>query len=141
MKVSATGTERTAQLTIRSLVQTDKTDVLTIEQKNIPDGRLKDSLALVAIYQVTKGENWKYTWKPELPLSDSNWPGVLFDTVDGELRVVDLSLLDYNMEGSLPNEIGWLTEIIKIKLQRNKLSGPLPASINRLTNLTHLYIT
>lgn len=141
VKVSATGTERTAQLTIRSLVQTDKTDVLTIEQKNIPDGRLKDSLALVAIYQATKGENWKYTWKPELPLSDSNWPGVLFDTVDGELRVVDLSLLDYNMEGSLPNEIGWLTEIIKIKLQRNKLTGPLPASINRLTNLTHLYIT
>jgi len=30
VKVSTTGTERTAQLTIRSLVQTDKTDVLTI---------------------------------------------------------------------------------------------------------------
>ena len=141
VKVSATSAERTARLTIRSLVQTSKTDVLTIEQKIIPDGRLKDSLALVAIYQATKGENWQYAWKPELPLSDSNWPGVFFDTVDGELRVVDLSLSDYNMEGSLPNEIGWLTEIIKIKLQRNKLSGLLPASINRLTNLTHLYIT
>lgn len=74
---------------------------------------MKDSLALVAIYQATKGENWQYAWKPELPLSDSNWPGVFFDTVDGELRVVDLSLSDYNMEGSLPNEIGWLTEITK----------------------------
>lgn len=141
VKISAANTERTAKLTIRSLVQTNKTDLLTIEQKNIPDGRLKDSLALVAIYQATKGENWEYPWKPELPLSDSNWPGVFFDTVNGELRVVDLSLSDFNLEGSLPNEIGWLTEIIKIKLQRNKLSGPLPASMNRLTNLTHLYIT
>lgn len=141
VNVSSTNIERTARLTIRSLVETGKTDVLIVEQKIIPDGRLKDSLALMAIYQATKGENWQYAWKPELPLSESNWPGVFFDTVDGELRVVDLSLLSYNMEGSLPNEIGWLTQITKIKLQRNKLSGPLPASINRLTNLTHLYIS
>lgn len=141
VKVSASNEERAARLTIKSLVQTNKTDLLTIEQRNIPDGRLKDSLALIAIYQAAQGEKWKYNWKPELPLSDSNWPGVFFDMIDGQLRVVDLSLLDYNMEGYLPNEIGWLTEIVKIKLQRNKLSGPLPASINRLTKLTHLYIT
>lgn len=141
VKVAATSSERTAQLTIQSLVQAEKTDILTIEQKYIPDGRMKDSLALVAIYQATKGENWAYPWKPELPLSESNWPGVFFDMVDGELRVVDLSLMSFNLEGSLPNEIGWLTEVIKIKVQHNKLSGTLPASLNRLTNLTHLYIT
>lgn len=141
VKASAATGERSAQLTIKSLVQTDKSDQITIEQKIIPDGRLKDSLALVALYQATNGDHWTYNWKLELPLSDGNWPGVFFDNVNGQLRVVDLSLAQFNLEGSLPNEIGWLTEIIKIKVQRNKLSGPLPASMNRLTNLTHLYLT
>ncbi|MGP1540154.1 BACON domain-containing protein [Bacteroides pyogenes] len=141
VKAAAADAERKAVLTVRSLIQTGKTDMLTVEQKKIPAGRMKDSLALVALYEATGGEHWTYPWKLEMPLSDENWPGVFFDHVNGELRVVDLSLLDYNMEGSLPNEIGWLTEVIKIKLQRNKLSGPLPAGINRLTKLTHIYIT
>ncbi|RYA67523.1 Two component regulator three Y domain protein, partial [Enterobacter cloacae complex sp. 4DZ3-17B2] len=96
---------------------------------------------MVALYRATKGENWVYGWKFELPLSDKNWPGVFFDTVNGELRVVDLSLSQFNLEGNLPHEIGCLTELTKIKLQRNKLSGTLPASFNRLKNLTHIYLT
>ena len=131
---------RTAQLRIKSLVQPDKTDILTVEQKIIPAGRMKDSLALVAIYQATNGEHWTYPWKFELPLSDSNWPGVFFDEVDGQLRVIDLSLGKFNLEGTLPNELGWLTEVIKIKFYENNLSGPLPASINRLTKLTHIFL-
>lgn len=140
-KASATTGLRQAQLKFKSLIQTDKTAVLNISQDLIPTGRMKDSLALVALYQATNGEKWTYNWKLELPLSDSNWPGVFFDTINGELRVIDLSLLSFNLEGSLPNEIGWLTEVVKIKVQKNKLSGPLPASINRLTNLTHLYLS
>lgn len=141
VKISSTISERSTRLIVTSLSQSDKKDTLSIEQKNIPDGRLKDSLALVALYRATKGENWVYGWKFELPLSDRNWPGVFFDTVNGELRVVDLSLSQFNLEGNLPHEIGWLTELIKIKLQRNKLFGTLPASFNRLKNLTHLYLT
>lgn len=141
VKVSATTEARSVQLTIKSLVQTNKKDVLTIDQKVIPSGRLKDSLALIAIYQATNGDKWAYRWKPELVMSDSNWPGVSFDVINGELRVVDLSLQSLNLEGTLPNEIGWLTEVVKIKIQSNKLSGPLPASINRLTNLTHFYMS
>ncbi|NCC10656.1 MAG: hypothetical protein EOM31_09175 [Bacteroidia bacterium] len=140
-KASAATGLRQAQLRLKSLIQPDKTDVLNIEQNIIPSGRMKDSLALVALYQATGGERWLYNWKLELPLSDSNWPGVFFDTINGELRVIDLSLLSFNLEGSLPNEIGWLTEVVKIKVQKNKLSGPLPNSINRLTNLTHLYLS
>lgn len=140
VRADASSGERTAHLKITSLVQADKTDVLTVEQKIIPAGRMKDSLALVAIYQATNGERWTYPWKFELPLSDSNWPGVFFDEVDGQLRVIDLSLGKFNLEGTLPNELGWLTEVIKIKFYENNLSGPLPASINRLTKLTHIFL-
>ena len=141
VKVSGTTVERSAKLTIKSLVQTDKEDMLTVEQKVIPEGRTKDSLALIAIYQATNGDKWEYRWKPELPLSENNWPGIFVDVINGELRVVDLSLSDKKLEGTLPNEIGWLTEVTKIKISNNKLSGPLPASINKLTNLTHLYMS
>lgn len=137
---SSTSTARSTRLMIRSLLQPDKTDFLTIDQQIIPSGRLKDSLALVAIYQATGGERWNYSWKFELSLSEGNWPGVFFDEINGELRVIDLSLASSNLEGSLPNEIGWLTEVVKIKVQSNKLSGALPASLNRLTNLTHFYL-
>lgn len=137
---AATG-ERTAQLVIQSLVQDDKKNTLDIEQKIIPSGRLKDSLALVAIYNATGGERWLYNWKFELPLSEGNWPGVFFDVIDGELRVIDLSLGQFNLEGTIPNEIGWLSKVAKIKMQRNKIYGPMPASMNRLTELTHIYLS
>lgn len=139
--VSSTTTGRSAQLTIRSIAQPDKMDVLAIDQQVIPSGRMKDSLALVAIYQATGGEHWDYPWKFELPLSEKNWPGIFMDEINGEFRVIDLSLLSFKLEGSLPNEIGWLSEVTKIKVQNNKLSGALPASLNRLTNLTHLYLS
>lgn len=139
--VSATSDARSVQLQIQSLLQPNVTKVLNIDQKIIPTGRLKDSLALVAIYNATHGERWTYSWKFELPLSESNWPGIFVDVVNGELRVVDLSLMSFNLEGTLPNELGWLSEVVKMKFTRNKLEGPLPASINRLTKLTHMYIS
>lgn len=139
--VSSTTAARSAQLEIHSLIQPDKVKMLNIDQKIIPSGRLKDSLALVAIYNATHGERWTYNWKFELPLSETNWPGIFVDVVGGELRVVDLSLMSFNLEGTLPNELGWLSAMTKLKVQRNKLEGPLPASVNRLTNLTHMYLS
>lgn len=139
--VSATSAARSVQLRVESLVQPNVTKMFNIDQKIIPSGRLKDSLALVAIYNATHGERWTYSWKFELPLSESNWPGVFVDVVNGELRVVDLSLSSFNLEGTLPNELGWLSEVVKLKLSRNKLEGTLPASINRMTKLTHIYLS
>lgn len=138
---SAATSVRSAQLVIKSLVDSNVKDALTVDQRVIPDGQMKDSLALLAIYNATNGAKWIYPWKIGMPLNETNYPGVFFDRINGEQRVIDLSLLDFGLEGSLPNEIGWLSQLVKLKLQRNKLSGTLPASMNRLVNLTHLYIS
>lgn len=141
-KAETTSAERSAVLTVRSTIQTNRFDQITVTQRPLSPGRMKDSLALVAIYKSANGDKWTYPWKLELPLNQTNYPGVFFDMVDGELRVIDLFLNSYNLEGSLPNEIGWLTELVKLNLSRNnKLTGPLPVSIGKLTKLRDLRIT
>lgn len=131
--VGAFAGNRSGTLTIQSVIDADKKDILTLTQKNIPEGRLKDSLALVAIYNSTNGANWTYRWKLEMPITERDWQGISL-TEDG--RVVDISLTNNNLEGSIPDEIGWLTEMTKIKMFTNKLSGPIPESMDKLVKLT-----
>lgn len=110
-------------------------DTLRITQNVIPAGRLKDSLALVALYYSTNGPNWEGAWKLEQPIDE--WVGIFLDND----RVIDISLGSRNLEGTLPEELGWMTELTKIKFYSNKLSGPIPASFNKLINLTHIFMS
>jgi len=94
-----------------------------------------DSLALVALYNSTGGENWnnKTNWLTG-PLS--TWFGVV--TENG--RVVGLNLgWDNNINGELPDQIGDLSAIRWfIASGNNGLTGNIPATIGNWTNLETL---
>lgn len=94
----------------------------------------QDSLALVALYEATGGDNWteKENWLTGSPVGD--WYGV---TVS-EGRVTWLILYENNLTGDLPDEIGQLTGLTLLDLASNHLTGTIPESIGNLTELISL---
>jgi hypothetical protein len=81
----------------------------------------QDSLALVALYESTDGDNWDNNdgWL-EAPVA--YWYGV---TVSGD-RVVGLDLERLGLSGSLPPEMGDLTAPQNLNLRSNQLTGQIP---------------
>ncbi len=89
----------------------------------------QDSLALVAFYHTTGGDQW---------INNTNWlaPGQNVPTWFGvdisEGRVSELLLNDNNLTGSLPEEIGDLTGLYSLALSDNHLSGVIPDSMSKM---------
>ena len=106
----------------------------SIHQESIAQVNQQDSLALVAIYNATEGEQWKRKakWLSSNPVSD--WFGI---TVTGN-RVSGLSLSDNNLSGKLPDVLGNLTALTNLDLSINRLTGVIPATIGNLTALQSL---
>lgn len=96
----------------------------------------QDSLALVAFYHSTNGDNWVNNggW---LKAPVSEWYGVR--RIENE-RVKSLSLYDNNLNGTIPPELGDLTQLEHILFYRNKLTGMIPVQIGKLTELRSLYL-
>jgi len=94
-----------------------------------------DSLALVALYHATDGDNWtnNENW---LTGPVSTWHGV---TVSGN-RVRVLRLDNNNLTGTIPPEIGYLNALTLLYLFVNNLTGSLPDEICNLTQLDNLYL-
>ena len=93
----------------------------------------KDSLALVALYDSTDGNNWtnNENWKTG-PLN--TWYGVLILND----RVSRISLQNNNLAGTIPVEMGNLTNLTELVLGDNQLTGTIPVEIGNLTDLTYL---
>ncbi|MGB3466992.1 MAG: T9SS type A sorting domain-containing protein [Cyclobacteriaceae bacterium] len=118
-----------------------------------------DSLALVAIYEATDGDNWtnKENWLTG-PVSTWQFVDVEDDKVirlrinsennlTGELppQVGSFTGLDWlmfhnqsNLTGTIPAEIGQLTTLRFLTITNNDLSGEVPATIVNLVSLTDL---
>ncbi len=102
-----------------------------------------DSLALVALYESTNGDNW-YNNDNWLVGSLDSWFGI---TV-GNDRVTSIVLQDgeveeqccsgNNLTGSIPAEIGRLTGLDRLSLVGSKLGGEIPSSIGNLSSLIEL---
>jgi len=93
-----------------------------------------DSLALVAIYKATQGENWNYNmnW---LNGPVHSWEGVRVKNG----RVTRLYLQGNNLTGSLPSELTELTSLIRLYINGNpELGGELPSGISRLQKLKRI---
>jgi Leucine-rich repeat (LRR) protein len=97
---------------------------------------LSDSLALVAFYNSTNGDNWtdNTNWLSSEPIED--WEEV--EVENG--RVNKLSLTDNNLTGTLPSEIGDLNYMYNLILWDNALTGDIPSEIGNLKNLDGLYL-
>lgn len=122
----------------------DKIEVKNPKNISLSSSKLNvipnDSLALVAIYNATKGKFWygKNQW---LENKIEFWKGVETDIVNGERRVVKLNLGVMNLDGSIPEEIGKLTALKRLLLSENKkLVGSLPESLYNLENLETIII-
>ena len=94
-----------------------------------------DSLALVALFNATDGENWtnKDNWLSDRPIRE--WHGVGFCW--SLQRVTGLWLWSNNLTGVIPSEIGQLTQLQFLFLSDNKITS-IPAEIGRLTQLRTL---
>ncbi|WP_297092238.1 C39 family peptidase [uncultured Draconibacterium sp.] len=94
----------------------------------------QDSLALVALYHATDGDNWYYNinW---LNGPVYTWGGVVVENG----RVVTLDLGGNNLNGPIPPEFYNLTAIRTIALSNNNLTGTLSSAIENFTDLKYVY--
>ena len=131
--------EPTATQTSQSKTSAGARNAAQEEEPAISGSLRSDSLALVDLYQATKGDNWHHTnfWLSEEPLS--KWYGVHVDQVGGQPRVVGLYLGANQLKGTLPASIGQLTALRRLHLQYNRgLTGSLPESLFNLERLVSL---
>jgi len=96
----------------------------------------QDSLALVALYTSTNGDNWtdNTNWLTDQDVSD--WYGI---TVSNN-RVTHLELNLNNLLGTIPHELENLTGLTVLNLERNEISGDFPTEVLNLTDLTELIL-
>ncbi|MFH1051569.1 MAG: Omp28-related outer membrane protein [bacterium] len=106
--------------------------------------RRTDSLALIALYNSTDGDNWinNTNWLSDEPID--KWFGVTI--VNG--RVQKINLRQDKLIGIIPSEIGFLSEMESFELGNwgpnlqiwNKIYGEIPKEIGQLKNLKTLYM-
>jgi Leucine-rich repeat (LRR) protein len=92
--------------------------------------------ALVALYNSTDGDNWKYNsgWlENNTPCS---WSRV---TCSGG-HVSEIDLWSNSLTGSIPTELGNLSNLTILSLSSNDLTGTIPTELGNLSNLTSLYL-
>ena len=128
---------RTANITVKETIN-GTTQELAITQELAPLSRRSDSLALVAIYNASKGAEWaKNQWDLSTPID--TWSGVSLNE-EGRVSVLKLSTSGViTSDWTLPAEIGDLTELTDLRINSNKLAGEIPDAVYSLSKLEKLY--
>jgi len=107
---------------------------------SLPDNavcdRRADSLALVALYNSTNGNNWTNNWNLNQPMI--NWLGV---SLDSKGCVIFLNLINNNLNGTIPLELGDLSLVKEISLNQNNLTGIIPSQLGNLRYLKKLKLS
>ncbi|GEM_PF-4128689 len=95
----------------------------------------EDSLALVALYQSTNGENWdiNHNWLEERV---GSWFGIEVSSN----RVKEISLPSNGLIGTLPIELDKLSGLEYMDLSRNEISGGVPTWFGQLDELQALVL-
>ncbi len=101
----------------------------------LAQARMRDSISLVALFDSTKGPNWRRSWELEKPLEE--WYNVHLND-DG--RVTSIILTANRLEGIIPAAIGNLDQLQVLWLNTNRLTGELPPEIGKLKSLQQLYL-
>ena len=102
--------------------------------------RRTDSLALVKIYTIADGANWKESrrWDLEKPMTD--WPGI---KLNNEGRVIELSITNgtvSTVDWELPADLTDLTELSVFQAVGSRVVGVFPEFLYDMTKLTKLVI-
>lgn len=92
-----------------------------------------DSLALVAIYNSTNGQEWNDNTNWLVPGQEiGTWAGVV-SNYQGCVQYLEMN--SNNLTGNLPPQIGDFTSITHANFQGNNLTGSIPAELGNLSNL------
>ena len=115
-------------------------DISSVSSQTM-DSRLGDSLALVALYNSTNGDDWVINdnWLSNKPIDE--WRinnSSKLTLVDG--RVTKIKLIENNLNGTIPPEIGNLTKLKELRLNGNDLSDTIPKEIGNLSSLQFLWL-
>ena len=95
----------------------------------------QDSLALVALFNATDGENWT-TNENWLTGPVSSWYGI--ELADD--RVEKIKLKSNYLVGNIPDEISQISNLDSLDLSNNELSGAIPSTIGNLKQLTSIVL-
>jgi hypothetical protein len=104
---------------------------LLFDCQEIQEIPLEECQALVALYEVTSGDNWADNSGWLVDHTPCTWLGVICE----QGHVVELQLYYNQLSGTLPPEIGNLTHLKSLYLDDNELSGPVPSEIGNLAQL------
>lgn len=114
----------------------NKEAAFTVSQKAAEPSRATDSLALVAIFRASNGDNWtKDKWDLTKPMSE--WKGVTLT----DARVTALKMTGKNFPGewTMPEEIGDLQELTDLRFNSALVTGDFMDQLYKLTKLVSLY--
>lgn len=104
--------------------------------RELNEGRLADSVALVKIYNRANGDNWSNNdnW---LQTNIDSWAGV---SVQGG-RVVGVNLAANNLTGRLTSNLRKLSNVVSLNFSNNQIGQGVPASIVQMGNLQMLNLS
>src|SRR6266536_484582 len=96
---------------------------------------VKDSLALVDLYNNTNDSGWIHqdNW---LTGPVTTWYGI---TVE-DTSVTGISMAGNNLNDSIPASLGNLVNLTGLDLSDNQLNDSIPSSLGNLVNLNNLYL-
>ncbi|MEG1736979.1 MAG: BACON domain-containing carbohydrate-binding protein [Odoribacter sp.] len=136
LTVSPEGAEATSDLVVVTFTATDNTSpferkavvkfiqlngstvvdsVVVVQAPKLREpNRYRDSLALVSLYDATRGFDWRFKWNLEKPME--TWTGVTLGAYKGELRVREIELSNRNLTGTLPAALENLTACTKFAI-------------------------
>ena len=130
-------TERTAVVTVKETVGNNEKTV-NVSQEALPLGHKADSLALVKIYTIADGANWKESRRWTLTEPMDKWPGV---KLNEEGRVIELSITNgtvSTVEWEIPEELADLTELTNLQIVGSKLKGQIPEFLYGMAKLSKI---
>ena len=101
------------------------------------DAASLDSLALVELYDSTRGASWtnNSNWLTAAPIS--TWYGI---TANNN-RVTGIQLAANNLTGVLPSALNDLDSLGVLNVAKNAITGRLPSVLNGLANVTSLDVS
>ena len=113
---------------------------VTVSQEMARPSRQTDSLALVSIYNASKGAEWKEGRVWDLTQPIDQWYGV---TLNAAGRVTALKLLKGTITAGwlIPADIADLDELTDLRFIDCKVAGDIPDALYHLTKLQNLYLT
>ncbi len=119
----------------------------SVTTNSIPD---LERDALVAIYNKTKGTDWKndlsssygVPWETDNSLKRNvgAWHGVTTAIINGQKHVTKIELNSNDLDGKIPSEIKNLPQLQELEINSNAISE-IPAEIGELANLEQLTFT